>query len=409
MELIKSLIESIEEDNDDKFESTVIRLSEIKEELSKQEEERKALERKYADETLKNAKLQSQLSEMETTKISDKNLSDEVASLKQELIGLNSELSYTKEELNREKEKPDYTGEIERLRLENENLQEKLKASVPQKEDSELIESFKEQIEKMRADSKKLLAEVESKSEIISSLSNELEIFKKKPTFDQTAKKALEDKIKELQTQLTVATKGVVTVPVITESTKLSGEKVIVFRELKPCIYMNSLIEFVSTSYALYNNYEGKKKGKKLLIVLDPLTDDNRMIKYIAHNFKFNEMGNLLPVIITNKTEKEISELVNLSEYRFVTVIDRYGKSQCAVSRSDTDIYYAVDSYADIIDFNLNGSKCVGFMPDNKCKESRPFGYYITPFTTLDERYSGDFTPLMGESEFIQEVLCYEE
>lgn len=188
--------------------------------------------------------------------------------------------------------------------------------------------------------------------------------------------------------------------PVLQDSTTLDAEHVLYFKEVRPTVYINSLIRWMNAY--LRTRYEGMQRKQFLIVVFDPLIDQNTVDKYNKHGWAVNiapAPGTDARVLITNifdytRLKKEFS----LNKFDLLVVIDRCHLRKNAVTMKRAHSYYFINTPNDINDYNLDPCDCIGFFSSIAASKTvRDSKYHIDPWSdeliaeTIDKR-SGKFT-----------------
>lgn len=186
--------------------------------------------------------------------------------------------------------------------------------------------------------------------------------------------------------------------PVLRDSTTLDAEHVLYFKELRPTVYINSLIRWMNAY--LRTRYEGMQHKQFIILVLDPLIDQNTVDKYTKHGWSIN----IAPatdnrIVITNIFDYiKLKQEFALNKYNLVVVIDRCHLRKNAVAMKRAQSYYFINTPNDINDYNLEPCECIGFFSSIAASKTvRDSKYHIDPWSdeliaeTIDKR-SGKFT-----------------
>ena len=204
----------------------------------------------------------------------------------------------------------------------------------------------------------------------------------------------------ELTKKVSPAEKVMGMLPIITDQLALKTPYVLQLKEIKPAVYMNSLIRW--TVLMLKSGFVRSKGKAPLILVFDNLMDQFRINKYQKHGFAINSVPNPPNfVVVTNDLSiLFLKEVLKIQKYDFVMVIDRLGALRSVANSDKTLTYYLIDSPEDISDFSLDPQACIGFYKnDGSCK-------YFTepsPDTALikgDRRVSR-----VGQNGWITEIL----
>lgn len=183
--------------------------------------------------------------------------------------------------------------------------------------------------------------------------------------------------------------------PVLQDSTNLDAEHIICFKEVRPTIYINSLIRWMH-SY-LRVRYTSMQHKSFLILVIDPLIDQYSVDKYNKHGWAINSTPNGgVNVVITNILDyTKLKKDYDLNRYNLLIVIDRCHLHKNVVSMKRAQTYYFINTINDVADFSLDPTHCIGFF--NSGNTNTDVKYHITPWSddlladTIDKR-SGKIT-----------------
>lgn len=188
--------------------------------------------------------------------------------------------------------------------------------------------------------------------------------------------------------------------PVITDDTVLKTPYVLQLKEVKPIIYLNSLIQWVQV-YLRVNMIRAEKKAP-LIIIFDNLMDNFRVAKYKKHGYAINSAPNLPNmVVVTNDLSLLfLKETIKIQNFNFIMVVDRLGSFKSVARSKKTITYYLVDSPSDIDDFNLEPNSCIGFYGDDgSCM------YYTEPSPQI-AALGGDLRiARIGQNAWMEKIL----
>lgn len=425
MDRVKQLLSAIEEDDDNKFETItqdmelmIREVATAEKELSDLKVELVSVNIKYTDAIENKSRLVSEIVQLqEQINSTPKQLDTSV--YEQTISSLNSKIEILSATLKKEQEKPDYSEELDSLKHEIEELERQL-SEKNALSSVDIAEKYSNQIETVKQANEKLQSTLVSKNEEVTKLVQEISVLKSKPAAKEESVADLEKIIKQLRMKINEASSDEEQreYPIITQSMKLKADSIVVFKEIKSCIYMNSLIDYVASYFCVNNNTEAHlEQGYRFILVLDPLVDETTKLKYLKHKFPINEnfkdIGCKLPLLITNKSQEDIMKIVDLSIYSKIVVVDRFKRLESAVKRKGVDTYYSIDSPTDPSDYNLSTSKCVGFFKDsrsvvNSAVNTKTCGYFVNPSFAWDDRLDPEdgCTCMMASVQFVAQVLC---
>lgn len=186
--------------------------------------------------------------------------------------------------------------------------------------------------------------------------------------------------------------------PVLQDSTTLDAENVIYFKEVRPTVYINSLIRWMNAF--LRTRYEGIQHKQFLLLVFDPLIDQNTLDKYNKHGWAINTApSGDSRVLITNIFDyTRLKKEFTLNKYNLLVVFDRCHLRKNAVLMKRAKSFYFINTPNDISDYNLEPCECIGFFDGiGASKTMQDPKYHIVPWApeliadSIDKR-SGKFT-----------------
>lgn len=186
--------------------------------------------------------------------------------------------------------------------------------------------------------------------------------------------------------------------PVLQDSTTLDAEHVLYFKEVRPTVYINSLIRWMNAY--LRTRYEGMQHKQFLIVVFDPLIDQNTVAKYAKHGWAVNVApGTDARVLVTNIFDyTRLKKDFSLNKFDLLVVIDRCHLRKNAVTMKRAHSYYFINTPNDITDYNLDPCDCIGFFSSIAASKTvRDSKYHIDPWSdeliaeSIDKR-SGKFT-----------------
>lgn len=162
--------------------------------------------------------------------------------------------------------------------------------------------------------------------------------------------------------------------PIIGSKFAISATKIIVLKEIKTAIYLNSLIS--QMNFILRRVVVGEQNRSFCIVVLDTLIDKFREFKYRKHGFSINKMPvvtdkNDMQVIVTNNFDVSfLKNTLKLNTYDYLIVVDRLKLPESAVKHSSATVFCLIDSYHDIEDFKIRNGNFVIFGDTLKCTPS---------------------------------------
>ncbi len=198
--------------------------------------------------------------------------------------------------------------------------------------------------------------------------------------------------------------------PVLQDSTLVDAEHIMYFKEVRPTVYINSLVRWMNAY--LRTRYEGMMQKQFLIIVFDPLIDQYTVSKYAKHNWAINSMPEATDrVLITNTFDfTKLKKDFMINKYNLLVIFDRCHLMKNAVTMSRAKSFYFVNTPNDISDYNLNPQECIGFFQSiGAGKNIIDSKYHISPWSdeliadSIDKR-SGKLTSDMVFSRIFAEM-----
>lgn len=152
--------------------------------------------------------------------------------------------------------------------------------------------------------------------------------------------------------------------PIITSALHLNASNIITLKEIKRAPYMVSLLKWLMM--AAVSKRAVQLKIRTLIIVYDNLTDLNK-VKYQKASFAINEApAPGTPVVVTsNLSQTFLRNVLSISSYNKVIIVDRLGAFKLVTERTDSKNYYLIDSPSDIEDYKLDAKKCIAYYNSN--------------------------------------------
>lgn len=176
--------------------------------------------------------------------------------------------------------------------------------------------------------------------------------------------------IKKLREELQLATGSSINpeaisrqLPIISsDKMVLQCDKIVVFREIKPAVYLNTLASNLNDVCSTKLTFERNKSF--IIIIFDLMTDQFRVFKYKKHKFAINSLPDLADngnmIAVTNKIDMEFFRTVmKLYSFDYIFIFDRFGLVQPIVSHPKAFDFYLIDSTTDVTDFKLDRNKCL--------------------------------------------------
>lgn len=176
--------------------------------------------------------------------------------------------------------------------------------------------------------------------------------------------------IKKLQEQLAAAAANKFDIddirksmPIIGNTFALAAQKIVVIKEVKTALYMNSFLLHLND--VCYERIYRTAKKSYCIVVFDMMLQDFRVFKYKTHNFFINAAPAVTSTqsrYITVVNQFDIAFLKNtlgLDKFDYLFVVDRLGLSPASVKHSSAVSFFMVDSIRDINEFNLGKSNLI--------------------------------------------------
>lgn len=150
------------------------------------------------------------------------------------------------------------------------------------------------------------------------------------------------------------------TLPVINSVFNLNAKNLVYIKEIKRATYMNTLITWFALRAVAPKTRNAKIRT--IIVVYDNLTNLNT-IKYKKMDIAIDEEpSDQLPVVVTSNTSQTfLRNVIGISKYNYVVIIDRLGCSKLAVDRKDAKTYFLIDSASDISDYGLDPKRCIAY------------------------------------------------
>lgn len=190
-----------------------------------------------------------------------------------------------------------------------------------------------------------------AKDNIIKQLRDEIKKLKEFP-FDQTINSCM---------------------PVFQEATTLEAEHLLYFKEVRPTVYINGAIYWLSSFLNI--RYRNMQRKEFLILVFDPLIDQYTKDKYVKHGWSVNQAPSASNhVLVTNCFDySKLKSQYHIEAYNCIICIDRTHVKTDAISIKRCKKFYFINTTNDITDFNLEPVSCIGFF------ESVPSGALAVP------------------------------
>lgn len=204
----------------------------------------------------------------------------------------------------------------------------------------------------------------------------------------------------ELTKSVSPAEKVYGMLPIITDSMSVKTQYILQFKEIKPTIYINSLLYW--TSLVLKSAMIREARKAPIIVIFDNLMDQYRIQKYRKHGYSINQVPTA-PNIVTVTNDLSLlflKETLQIQKYDFVMIIDRLGSIRSVAKSDKTITYYFVDSPEDITDYNLDPQACIGFYkPDGTCK------YFTEPSAEIAQLRGDKRVARIGQNGWMNEIL----
>lgn len=155
-------------------------------------------------------------------------------------------------------------------------------------------------------------------------------------------------------------------IPAVTKSVSLQAKKILYFKEIRPAVYVNSLIFWLDV---FLKKSITEPHGKSyLILVFDQLVDQYTCQKYSKRNWALNGQPNAnTSVVVTNEVSLDfLKGTLNIQAYDFLIVIDRFHLFADVFDTPTTERFYLINTPNDIVDFKLDPNRCIGFFEWSK-------------------------------------------
>jgi hypothetical protein len=171
-------------------------------------------------------------------------------------------------------------------------------------------------------------------------------------------------KLKEQKISVTVSNK----LPIFTNSTTLSAQSILCFKEVRPAVYVNSLISWLDSSLRVFSL---SQKKSYLILVVDPLADEFAERKYIKHSWSVGKYTDNMTVLVVPPLRfSTLKSSYHIDSYDILICIDRCHVDVNVFNMTKAKTYYLINTVNDIDDFELDCSKCILFgdkVPAGNC------------------------------------------
>lgn len=148
--------------------------------------------------------------------------------------------------------------------------------------------------------------------------------------------------------------------PIFTDNTNVQAESFICFREIRPTVYINSLIMWLNSSLRVYNRMSGKSY---LILVVDQLSSYFDEAKYVKHGWNVNKITEDMTVLVVPPMRFDVlKSTYHIESYDVVVCIDRCHTMTPVVDMKAANTYNLINTCGDITDFGLDCTKCIAFM-----------------------------------------------
>ncbi len=166
--------------------------------------------------------------------------------------------------------------------------------------------------------------------------------------------------------------------PAITNSVSLQAKKILYIKEVKPTVYINSLVYWMQ----VYLKQRLDSNKTFLIVIFDQLTDQFMCTKYTNRGWALNGPPKAnSKVVVTNEVSLEfLKGTLNIQYYDYIIVVDRFHLLTDVIDTPVTERFYLINTPNDIVDFKLDPDRCIGFFEwSNPSKGPCPCKYTVMP------------------------------
>ena len=264
------------------------------------------------------------------------------------------------------------TDEVNTLRKGNVNSEELILTKEELKEVNEKYASVLNELADLKASIKNMHShaeyeELQGKLDLTEAQLKEARSKQEKETnyFGDDADKDKDELIAILKGQLAKAQQasGVnvdESLPIITNAVHLNANTLITLKEIRRAPYLNSLIEWLKVRAISKRVIQNGTRA--LILVYDNLNEIDT-IRYKKYHYAINEVPlPEVPVVVTNNLSQAfLRNVIGISKYNHIVVIDRLGSCKIVTDRTDGKTFFLIDSPSNIIDYSLKAKNCIAF------------------------------------------------
>lgn len=177
-------------------------------------------------------------------------------------------------------------------------------------------------------------------------------------------------------------------IPSVTQALALKADCILYLKEIKPQIYINSLIQWLEV--LLRVRYRDLYHKTYLILVFDQLSNEYTIKKYDKRKWAINTTPNATAsVVVTNEVSLGfLKDRLQIDQYDFLVVIDRLGNLRDVFDTPKTQKFYLVNTVNDVTDFNLDRNRCIGFFDQDADQFVK---YHMSPTDATGGLTTSDF------------------
>lgn len=150
-------------------------------------------------------------------------------------------------------------------------------------------------------------------------------------------------------------------IPAVTPAVSLKAECILYLKEIKPQIYVNSLVFWMNMYLQI--KYAKTEKKTYLIVIFDQLSNECVVRKYSKRGWAINTTPNKgANVVVTNEVSLGfLRDRLQIDKYDFLVVIDRFGNLKDVFDTPKTQKFYLITTVNDVSDYRLDKNRCIGF------------------------------------------------